>query len=1116
VTASHRAGFVPRPVETPDDLRRLMQEDFTFSDQQFAVITAPLGPHVVIAGAGSGKTTVMAARVVWLVATGQVTPDQVLGLTFTTKAAHELATRIRAGLRDAGILRPPGSRLRGDAEEVDELQEPTVATYNAYAAGLLTEHGLRIGHEPDIRVIADASRYQLAARAIARYTGRVELLSDHPPTVINYLLALDGAMAEHLLTPADVRAFQARERPGFEAAKAEETHKTKIAEVEKVLSTFDRREELLGLVEAYQRLKTDLGLMDFSDQIELGARLASQCPEVGSAERERFRVVLLDEYQDTSVAQARMLSRLFSGPSPDHGRGHPVTAVGDPNQAIYGWRGASVSNILGFGVDFPRADGSPEVDAYSLTVNRRSDERVLELANELAAPLYSRMPQVLPLEAKPGADPGAVRTAVLETYADELGWLPEQVKQARAEMAEPAWSEIGVLTRDNAHAADVFDALTAAEIPVEIVGLQGLLRLPEVAEVVATLTLLHDLTANAELLTLLTGPRWAIGARDLALLGRRARRLAGGRGAADRDRLRSVDEELAEAVAGADPTEVVSLGDALDDPGDADYSPQARERFALLSAELRTLRAYAGEPLLDLVRRIIDTTGIDVELASSTSPAAQARRDNLDLFVKAVADFQAVDGDVSLPALLAYLQAEDEYGAGLDVATPTEADSVKLLTVHRAKGLEWNAVFLVGVADDKFPTGRTRTKWTAGPGVLPYPLRGDARDLPALRGYSCADLKDFALRCKAHELEEELRLGYVAFTRARHLLSVSSYCWSPSRQGALGPSAYQQTVREVLDRWGEKPTTWLDKPAKGESNPLHALDTSRPWPMEAHTGEVERRREAAALVRAAVAELAAGAVEGTAGGTAEGTVDGGLAARDHERDLTSRLTAEQAQRVAEWDDELDRLLEEARADRADTVEVPLPSSLSATSLARLRDDPIGLARDLARPMPRKPSPAARFGTRFHAWVEARFGQQQLVGLDELPGRGDAGIEDEQELQQLIDRFTAGPFGDRVPHAVEPPFALVLGGQVVRGRIDAVYATGSGFLVVDWKTNQQQTADPLQLAIYRLAWAELGGVPVEQVSAAFYYVRTGVLDEHHDLPGREELEAIIAGGGRPAG
>ncbi|MGZ6804906.1 MAG: UvrD-helicase domain-containing protein, partial [Nocardioidaceae bacterium] len=270
--------FTPRVVDSPEALRDLMGAEFTFSDQQFEVVSAPLEPHVVIAGAGSGKTTVMAARVVWLVATGQVAPDQVLGLTFTTKAAHELATRIRANLRDAGILPEPGPRARvlEPGAEEDEPEEPTVATYNAYAAGLLTEHGLRIGHEPDTRVIADASRYQLAARAIARYSGHVEHLSDHPGTVINYLLGLDGGMAEHLLSPAQVRAFQDELRPRVTEALAAEHLKTKRDEVAKVLHTFARREELLGLVESYRRLKADLGLMDFSDQIELGARLATE------------------------------------------------------------------------------------------------------------------------------------------------------------------------------------------------------------------------------------------------------------------------------------------------------------------------------------------------------------------------------------------------------------------------------------------------------------------------------------------------------------------------------------------------------------------------------------------------------------------------------------------------------------------------------------------------------------------------------------------------------------------------------------------------------------------------------------------------------------------------
>ena len=218
-------------------------------------------------------------------------------------------------------------------------------------------------------------------------------------------------------------------------------------------------------------------------------------------------------------------------------------------------------------------------------------------------------------------------------------------------------------------------------------------------------------------------------------------------------------------------------------------------------------------------------------------------------------------------------------------------------------------------------------------------------------------------------------------------------------------------------------------------------------------------------------------------------------------------------RVHEWDEEMQRLLDEARLDRADDVPVPLPSSLSATSLARLRDDPDGLATDLARPMPRQPSPSARFGTRFHAWVEARFGQQELMDPDELPGRADTEIDDEDDLRELVRLFERGEFADRTPVAVEPPFALVLAGQVVRGRIDAVYADPKrpdepGFLVVDWKTNRAQTADPLQLAIYRLAWAELAGVDVERVRAAFYYVRTGDLVEPGALESRVELEALL--------
>jgi len=450
--------------------------------------------------------------------------------------------------------------------------------------------------------------------------------------------------------------------------------------------------------------------------------------------------------------------------------------------------------------------------------------------------------------------------------------------------------------------------------------------------------------------------------------------------------------------------------------------------------------------------------------------------------VKAVAEFQAVDGDVTLPALLAYLTAEDDQGNGLDVATPTAADSVKLLTVHRSKGLEWASVFLVGVCEQRFPSNRSRTLWTSSPSVLPAPLRGDAGDLPQLVGFDKAALDGYRAATKAHDAEEELRLGYVAFTRAAHQLWVTSYLWS-ERTTPFGPSAYQEVIRDALAAWGEPVTDWLEKPEKGAANPYAAVDPSRPWPVPGIGQEATLRLAAAELVR---------------------TVD--PAAPDDDLDVV------EAARVADWDAELDRLLAEARQDRATDVRVPLPSSLSATAVARLRDDPDGFARDLARPMPRPPSPAARFGTRFHAWVEARFGQQQLIDLDELPGRADADI-DEAELKELVEAFAGGRFGDRVPHAVEAPFALVLGGQVlggqvVRGRIDAVYRTSEGYLVVDWKTSRREDADPLQLALYRQAWAELAGVHSEQVTAAFYYVRTDHLVVPADLPGRAGLEALL--------
>ncbi|SDS85620.1 DNA helicase-2 / ATP-dependent DNA helicase PcrA [Friedmanniella luteola] len=1098
----------------PAPTRRLRDTDdlvealgIAFSAQQLDAITAPLEPGVIIAGAGSGKTTVMAARVVWLVGTGAVRPEEVLGLTFTRKAAAELSARVRAALLKAGVVSDRG---------VDESGEQLVMTYDAFAARLVSEHGLRLGYEADPTMVSGATRYRLASRVVKAAAGPFEFLSRlRPATVTERVLKLDAELQSHLVA-AEALDAQAREMLlGWESAPPNRYGNVYV-DVKKAVIAAQERLELASLVLDYQELKRRLGLVEFADQMAIAARLAEEVPQVSASLRAAFRVVLLDEYQDTSAAQAITLRHLFSGPVPSLGLGHPVTAVGDPFQAIYGWRGAAASNILGFAGDFPRADRSPS-RRFALTVNRRSGQSILDVANELSRPLRST---TLPgasgdaaqdglglLLAPEGTPRGTVRAATFDTWPEEVRWIGDQIVAAHTDGRAPHWADIAVLTRRNADIAPLYAELSARDVPVEIVGLGGLLHLPEVVDVTATLRLVNDVTANPDLIRLLGGPRWQIGPRDLALLGRRARDLARGgdlhraETAADAGAPPDVVAALSDAVAGVDPTEVVSLLDALENPGDAPYSAAARERFARLAAELAYLRRHSDEPLLDLTRRIIVTLGLDVELVATREFEQSNRRDQLGTFLDAVADYVDVDGEASLSGLLAYFQAEIDQGAGLEQAVPSDREAVKLLTVHKAKGLEWEVVFLPALMKGVFPSDRVTDNWVTNPAVLPADLRGDAGSIPQLDEASNAGLATYKAELTRQQLLAEDRLAYVAATRARQLLVGTGHYWRADLSKPRTPSGYLQALLAEAGRQGE---VVAEAAPSGPDNPLITAAAPQPWPKPLDPDAWARRQAAAGQVEAARRRNARTGSYEPAGGAEQLLLD-----------------AEEV--VAGWDSDTDKLLAELAAARSGEQRVLLPESLSATSVLRLTADPDGYAADLARPMPRPPSRAARFGTRFHSWVEHYFGprlgsgglgQQQLVDPDDLPDRVDGGTEDETELRELCEAFVAGRFGASAPYAVEAPFSLLLGGRLVRGRIDAVYRLPDDdqgrarWQVVDWKTSRLDDADPLQLALYRLAWAEVQQVPLEQVDAVFYHVRSDQLVHPRGLGDRATLEALL--------
>jgi DNA helicase-2/ATP-dependent DNA helicase PcrA len=1023
----------------------------------------------------------MAARVVWLVANRLVRPDQVLGLTFTRKAAAELGKRIRRRLVQ---WRHVLERERPDEQqELAELLagEPTVLTYAAYAGRLVGEHALRLGAEPDARLISPALAWQLADQVSRRHPGELPADIGAPSSVANYVLTMSGQFADHLASIDDVDAWCERVQRWFHELPLGHLIRTEYpGPTGPFMDSIRHRRELLPLVRAFADAKRALPAVDFADQMTLAARLA-QLPEVAAVERDRFAAVLLDEYQDTGHAQVETLRGLF-------GRGHPVTAVGDPFQSIYGWRGASAGNIGRFAQAFAEADGTPAT-VFPLATSFRNDRLILDGANAIAAPLRSGILANTTVALRPGpaAGPGVIRVARPRTVEDEARWVAAELRAAW-DALQPGGRTAAVLVRRRSQIPLLSEALLAEGLPVEVVGLGGLLTTAEVVDVVATLRVLVRHDTGTSLARLLTGARWRIGPRDLAALRARAQALS---------RPETGDDEAAARAATAEP---LSLIEALDDLGAAQrYSPAGFARLSALAEQLRRLRQRVAAPLPELVAEVERAMGIDIEVAARPD-RAQVGRAHLDRFLDVAANF-AADTDAAhgagLTAFLAFLEAAEDEENGLEPGEiVVDAERVQVLTVHGAKGLEWELVAVPGLVDDVFPAKGTSINWARARQELPGPLRGDAADLPDLSLAGALDRRQVRDRLVRHHeavverhAQEERRLAYVAATRARTLLLASGYVWDTTSK----PRAVSPFLADLLP-FGEVAGDWVE-PDPDETNPLTAqartsmwpLDPLGPYPGDRGLGRRVHVEHAAALVRAAADVLPIGLGE----------------------------------RAEQWRLDVDRLLaERARLARGSTVEVGLPRHLSVSQLVELDRDPDALARSLRRPVPQRPAPWARRGTQFHRWLEQRWQAQALLDLDELPGAADDNTDD-AGFEALRVAFLASPWANRTPTEVEVPFEMALGGgRVIRGRMDAVFGSDEdGWEVVDWKTGRpKQGADAdaaaVQLAAYRLAWARLRGIPddeVHRVRAAFHYVAQNLTVEPTTLLDAAALRKLVSEG-----
>ncbi|MCL5257455.1 MAG: ATP-dependent helicase [Chloroflexi bacterium] len=992
-----------------------------FTPEQAAAVEC-LPPQLIIAGAGTGKTTVLTEKLIAVIREKRADAGSVLGLTFTDKAAGEMAERVRAALTRDGIDVPASSL--------------NISTFHSFGEQIVRENLVRLGINPGYRLATRGVQWDLLTGLFNDLTFDAVDISLSVSTVFSNLLDFFGQAKDHMVAPEDLLKYLDSQTPSGLPEYARGYWEGCLAQWRDVQAAYVRYEE--GLRERE--------FLDFGDLLRLPVKLFLSSPAIRQRYLERFKYIFVDEYQDTNAAQAALLSLLINQESPN------VVVIGDDDQAIYQWRGAMVDNILNF--DKLGVFGDHKVAKSTIVTNRRSYPPILDLAQAVINPIKNRHEKRLGYHHATGQ--AEVGHYVAATGASEAQWIAGRIESLLPwaeglDDRKHGWGAFAVLCRKRAMFPAVAAALDAAGIPYELIGGTGFYDRPEIKDILSYLMVITDPGDNIALARILISPRFRLSDRDIFFLGQWKKKA------------------LKEAEEAEDISAPVALIDALSHVSEIpELSPQALERLQVLRDDLDDFTRQANRlSIPGLALHILDRTGYRWELEADSSSSSKIALLNLQKMVDLAAEFQLADSRSSLSAFVQYVKftVESEDIEGEVRPVDEDSNTVKVMSVHQAKGLEFPCVFIPGLVKGYFPTRSTNPldKYCN----LPPGLRADSATYPSMNLAGCRTEKDFKREekrvkdaLKALKLEEERRLCYVAVTRAQFKLFFSRARWYGTAKKEKEPSVF----------WEEMVQTGLADDLGVEGPEPEILARSQ-----------ERREE-----------------------TREESMSKLLLDKEAARRWLND-TVDRAGMDGHWEElkaGADRIIATVTAEvgTIETLKPPPVRVASYSALACYRQCPAKYRYAYIDRLPSRPSPAASVGTDVHELIRRHALGQQVAtqaDFDELAGSGEwlegafgaAG-------RTLFDRYLESVYARRRPQYVEQPFNLRIGGVVVRGRIDRLdHLPDGSWEIVDFKTGRyvpspEQAANDLQLRIYALAAREIWGVPEDKLSCTLFYLQHG--------------------------